>query len=220
MPERSFAAPTLNNHPMKTLKIYPNNINTRYIEEAVEALADGKAIIYPTDSLYAIGCDATNQRAIERVCRFKGINPDKQHLAILCSDMGQAARFARIDNNAFDIMRRNLPGAFTFILPAASTLPKAFKGRKEVGVRIPDDEVARKLAEELGRPLLTTSLYIDDIDTDDSHLATMEIADRYSSDAALMIDSGARGNIPSTVVDLTDPTDPQILRQGKATLQP
>lgn len=204
---------------MKTLKIYPSNINSRFISEAVEALEAGKAIIYPTDSLYAIGCDATNQRAIERVCRVKDINPERQRLAILCCDMSQAARFARIDNNAFDIMRRHLPGPFTFILPAASTLPKAFKGRKEVGVRIPDDEVARCLAEELGRPLLTTTLYIDDIDTDDTHLATMEIADRYSNDAALMIDSGPRGSSPTTVVDLSDPTNPEIVRQGKGVFE-
>lgn len=208
---------------MKSLKIYPTNINERFIAEAVEALEDGQAIIYPTDSLYAIGCDATNQRAIERVCRIKDIDPQRQHLAIMCADMSQAARFARIDNKAFDIMRRYLPGPFTFILPAATTLPKAFKGRKQVGVRIPDDEIARKLAQELGRPLLTTTMLLDNDDENGSpdsyhdeinHLATMEIADRYSSEVALLIDSGSRGNQPSTVVDLTDPSEPIILRQG------
>lgn len=134
---------------MKSLRIYPNNINARYIDEAIEALEDGKLIIYPTDSLYAIGCDATNQRAIENVCRIKDIDPKRQHLAIMCADLSQAAKFARIDNKAYDIMRRNLPGAFTFILPASTTLPKAFKGRKEVGVRVPDDAVAQCLAATL-----------------------------------------------------------------------
>lgn len=95
---------------MKSLRIYPNNINARYIDEAIEALEDGKLIIYPTDSLYAIGCDATNQRAIENVCRIKDIDPKRQHLAIMCADLSQAAKFARIDNKAYDIMRRNLPG--------------------------------------------------------------------------------------------------------------
>lgn len=204
---------------MRSLRIYPGNINTRYIEEAINALNDGKAIIYPTDSLYAIGCDATNQRAIENVCRIKDIDPKRQHLAIMCADLSQAAKFARIDNKAYDIMRRNLPGAFTFILPASSTLPKAFKGRKEVGVRVPDDAVARCLAETLGRPLLTTTLMLDGIDSDDDHLATMEIADRYSGDVELLIDAGPRGSIPSTVVDLTDPSAPEIIREGLGVLE-
>lgn len=204
---------------MKSLRIYSGNINMRFIEEAVEALEDGKLIIYPTDTFYAIGCDATNQRAIEHVCRIKGIDPRKQQLSILCADMSQAARFARIDNRAFDIMRRNLPGPFTFILPPATTLPKAFKGRKEVGVRIPDDDVARCLAEELGRPLLTTTIPTDGIDTEDYHLAMMETADSYSADAALLIDSGPRNCIPSAIIDLTDPADPVILREGPADLR-
>ncbi len=203
---------------MKSLRIYPGNINMRFIEEAVEALEAGNPIIYPTDTYYAIGCDATNQRAIERVCRLKDIDPRRQHLAILCADMSQAARFARIDNRAFEIMRRNLPGAVTFILPPATTLPKAFKGRKEVGVRIPDDDVARRLAEELGRPLLTTSIVTDCLDSDDCHLAMMEIADSYSSDVALTIDSGPRSCIPSAIVDLTDSSSPVILREGAVDL--
>lgn len=204
---------------MKSLRIYPNNINARYIDEAIEALEDGKLIIYPTDSLYAIGCDATNQRAIENVCRIKDIDPKRQHLAIMCADLSQAAKFARIDNKAYDIMRRNLPGAFTFILPASTTLPKAFKGRKEVGVRVPDDAVAQCLAETLGRPLLTTTLMLDGIDSDDDHLATIEIADRYSGDVELLIDAGPRGSIPSTVVDLTDPSAPEIIREGLGELE-
>lgn len=204
---------------MKSLRIYSGNVNMRFIEEAVEALEDGKAIIYPTDTFYAIGCDATNQRAIEHVCRIKGIDPRKQQLSILCADMSQAARFARIDNRAFDIMRRNLPGPVTFILPPATTLPKAFKGRKEVGVRIPDDDVARCLAEELGRPLLTTTIHAEGLNGDDYHLAMMETADSYSSDVALLIDSGQRPCISSTIVDLTDSNDPEIIRHGAVDLQ-
>lgn len=204
---------------MKSLRIYTGNINMRFIEEAVEALENGCPIIYPTDTLYAIGCDATNQRAIEHVCRIKGIDPRRQHLAILCADMSQAARFARIDNKAFDIMRRNLPGPFTFILPPASTLPKAFKGRKEVGVRVPDDDVARCLAEELGRPLLTTSIITGSTDNEDYHTAMMEIADSYSSDIPLLIDSGPRDCIPSAIIDIMDPTSPAILREGPLPLQ-
>lgn len=204
---------------MKSLRIYTGNINMRFIDEAVEALEQGSLIIYPTDTLYAIGCDVTNQRAIEHVCRIKGIDPRRQQLSILCADMSQAARFARIDNRAFDIMRRNLPGPFTFILPPATTLPKAFKGRKEVGVRIPDDDVARCLAESLGRPLLTTSIITGSSNSDDYHTTMMEIADSYKSDIPLLIDSGARDCIPSAIIDIMDPTTPEILREGPRPLQ-
>ena len=203
---------------MKSLRIYPGNINMRFIDEAVEALERGELIIYPTDTLYAIGCDATNQRAIEHVCRLKGIDPRKQHLAIMCADMSQAARFARIDNRAFDIMRRNLPGPFTFILPPSTTLPKAFKGRKEVGVRIPDDDIARCLAEQLGRPLLTTSILLDNLYGDDYHAATMELADSYSADIPLLIDSGTREGISSAIIGLMDSTNPTTLREGPTPL--
>ena len=204
---------------MKSLRIYPGNINSRFIDEAIEALEDGQLIIYPTDTLYAIGCDATNQRAIEHVCRLKDIDPRRQHLAIMCVDLSQAARFARIDNNAFDIMRRNLPGPFTFILPPASTLPKAFKGRKEVGIRIPDDDVARHLANAFGRPLLTSSLIVDEFDNDDYHLAMMEVADSFSSDVALIIDSGTRQQIPSAIINLMDSSSPEIIREGPIDLK-
>lgn len=204
---------------MKSLRIFSGNINMRFIEEAVEALEAGELIIYPTDTLYAIGCDATNQRAIEHVCRIKGINPQKQHLAIMCADMSQAARFVRIDNNAFDIMRRNLPGPFTFILPPAATLPKVFKGRKEVGVRVPDDDVAQSLAQELGRPLLTTSIITDSTDSEDYHAAMMEIADSYKAEVSLLIDSGPRDCVPSAVIDLLDSSDPDIVREGPVSLQ-
>lgn len=203
---------------MRTLRIFSSNINQRYIDEAITSLEDGGLIIYPTDSLYAIGCDATNVRAIEHVCRIKDIDPKRQHLAIMCADLSQAARYAKIDNNAFDVMRRHLPGAFTFILPAASSLPKPFKGRKEVGVRVPDDAVARKLAEDLGRPLLTTTLMLDNIDATDDHLAMIDIADRYAADIDLLLDAGGRGAIPSTVVSLLDSASPEVIRQGAAQL--
>lgn len=204
---------------MKSLRIYPGNINSRFIDEAIEALEGGQLIIYPTDTLYALGCDATNQRAIEHVCRLKDIDPRRQHLAIMCADLSQAARFARIDNNAFDIMRRNLPGPFTFILPPASTLPKAFKGRKEVGIRIPNDDVARHLANAFGRPLLTSSLIVDEFDNEDYHLAMMEVADSFSSDVALIIDSGARQQIPSAIINLMDSSSPEIIREGPIDLK-
>ncbi|MDE5922785.1 MAG: threonylcarbamoyl-AMP synthase, partial [Muribaculum sp.] len=139
------------------LKTYETSINERYIELATQAMQDGQLIVYPTDTLYAIGCDALNARAIERICRLKNINPQKVNLSIICWDISQAAEYVRIDNRAYRILRSCLPGPYTFILPAATTLPKIFKGRKVVGVRIPDNNIARRLAQSLGNPLLSAS---------------------------------------------------------------
>ena len=112
---------------MRILTVYENNINERYMEQVVAALKDGEVIIYPTDTLYALGCDALNNNAVQRICRVKGINPDKTNLSIICSDLSQASDYARIDNRAFRVLKENLPGAFTFILPASTTLPKALR---------------------------------------------------------------------------------------------
>ena len=131
---------------MKTLRMYPSSINDRYLDEVAECLRSGGIIIYPTDTLYAMGCDALNNGAIERLCRIKGVNPQKQTLSVVCDGISMASEYARIDNEAFRILRRNLPGPFTFVLPAASSLPKVFKGRKEVGIRVPDNPIATAIA--------------------------------------------------------------------------
>ena len=203
---------------MKTLTIYGDNINERLIDEAVEALRNGEIIVYPTDSLYAMGCDALNVRAVERLCRLKGINPTKNRLAIICADLSQASRYVRIDNRTFDILKTRLPGPFTFILPASNALPKTFRGRKEVGLRIPDDPVAIALAERLEGPLMTTTLHLADADHDTMVTASAEIAEEIGQgdNVALMIDSGSKGLTPTTVVNLLDPSNPEIIRQGSA----
>ncbi len=196
---------------MKTLKMYPTSINERYMQEVVEALRDGEVVIYPTDTLYALGCDALNNGAIEKICKIKGINPQKTNLSIICRDISQAAEYARIDNRAFKILREYLPGAFTFILPASTTLPKVFKGRKTVGVRIPDNAIAIAMVEQLGNPVLTTSIEYDDTaeaSNPDS------IAMRYDDVAAILINGGDGDIVPSTVVDLTDSSAPEIIREG------
>lgn len=200
---------------MKTLRIYPSSINSRFISETAEALRRGQLIIYPTDTLYAIGCDATNQSAIERLCRLKGLNPQKNTLSIVCSDISQASEYARIDNKAFSVLRRYTPGPYTFILPASTSLPKVFKGRRQVGVRIPDNSIARAIAEELGHPLMSTSIPAKGLAPDEVTSAD-EIMLRYESspEIALMIDGGAGSDIPSTVVDITDSSDPEIVRHG------
>jgi len=143
---------------MKILKFYPGSVNERNIAEAVDIIRSGGIVIYPTDTLYALGCDALNNRAIERLCRIKGLDPARQMLSVVCEGLSQAAEYARIDNRAFRVLKEYLPGPFTFILPASTTLPKVFKGRKTVGVRIPDNDVARALAAGLGNPVLSASV--------------------------------------------------------------
>lgn len=203
---------------MKSLKFYPTNINRRYIDETVSALRDGKLIIYPTDTLYAIGCDALNNRAIEKICRIKGINPAKQLLSIVCSDISQAAEYARIDNNAFRLMRSNLPGPFTFILPAATTLPKAFKGRHTVGIRIPDNDIARAIADALGNPLLSTSVSIDRLEGYET-VEPLSLAIQYEDTVDLLVDGGTGSTGQSTIVDCLDSSYPEITREGTGTLR-
>lgn len=205
---------------MNTLRIYPTSINRSFIEEAAAALRDGEIIIYPTDTFYALGCSALNNRAIERLCRLKDINPQKQTLSVVCADISQASEYARIDNRSFAMMRRHLPGPFTFVLPAATTLPKVFKGRKTVGVRVPDNPIAVELARELGNPLLSTSVGAGCSDGD-AEVApeTIEAAYENTDEVSLMINGGDGLCIGSTVVDLTDSAAPQIIRQGLGELQ-
>ncbi len=198
---------------MKTYKMYASSINERYVEEIAGLLRKGGVIIYPTDSLYAVGCDALNNRAVERVCRLKDINPAKQRLSIICDDISQASEYARIDNEAFRIMKGNLPGPFTFILPASTRLSKAFKGRHEVGVRIPDNEIARCLAASLGNPLLTTTVEWPDADNEDLCLPSA-ISLHYSDSVDAIVDGGDGGFLPTAVVSLLDSSEPEILREG------
>lgn len=192
--------------------MFAGSVNGRYLDEITSALEDGKLILYPTDTMYAIGCDALNSRAIEQICRIKNLDPRKNRLSILCSDISQAARYAKIDNKAFAILKQFLPGKFTFILPAATALPKQFKGRHEVGIRIPGDKISVAIASALDRPLLTASV---DTDSDADLMIPEELADRYwSQGVEILIDAGDKEIEESTVVDLTDPSDPQIVRQG------
>ena len=148
---------------MKILKVFENNPNPKFLDMAVEALRDGDIVIYPTDTLYAIGCDALNNSAINKICKLKGINPDKTNLSIICDGISMAAEYARFDNRQFKVLKTNLPGPFTFILPSSSSLPKVFKGRKTVGIRVPENNVAVELVRRLGNPILSTTIsYTDD----------------------------------------------------------
>lgn len=203
---------------MKCVKIYPSSINDRFITEAVKELQAGNIIIYPTDSVYALGGNALSTPAIDKLCQAKGINPIKETLAINCADISQASEYAKIDNRAFRLLKANLPGPFTFVLPAASSLPKAFKGRRTVGVRIPSNPIATALAKELGNPILTTSLPLVNDATLDDYARPESIALFLDGMASMMIDGGESGSVLSTVVDLTDSSSPQIIRQGAGQL--
>ena len=200
---------------MKLLKVIPDNPNERFIDMAVDALNNGRLIIYPTDTLYALGCDALNNNAVEEICKIKGIKSEKTNLSIICESISQAAEYSRINNVAFALMKNNLPGPFTFILPALSQLPKAFKKRKAVGIRIPDNNIAMELVKKLGHPIMTTSIKYDD---DDYGCEPELIAENYTNMVDVIIDAG-RGNLtPSTIVDCT--TDEyEITREGKGILQ-
>jgi len=199
---------------MKTLRMYPSSLNDRYLDEVAESLGKGGIIIYPTDTLYALGCDALNNGAIERLCKVKGMNPQKQTLSVVCDGLSMASEYARIDNEAFRILRTNLPGPFTFILPAATTLPRVFKGRRTVGIRVPDNAIARALAERLGHPVLSTS-----IPQNGDGVDPVTLALEYEDVASLLIDGGEGDDIPSTVVDITDSHNPEIIREGKGELE-
>lgn len=182
---------------MKTL-VNHSGTDVRIVEAAASVLRDGKMIIFPTDTLFALGCDALNPKAVETLCRFKNINPAKATLSIVCANLSMAAQYARIDNTAYNIIRRYLPGPFTFILPAATTLPRAFRARKTVGIRIPDNAMANAISVELGGPILSSS-------------ADAE-PDSYPAD--LFIDDGSANGEPSAVIDLTDSHNPRIIRNG------
>lgn len=205
---------------MRILKIYPTSVNSLFIEEAVRHLQDGGLIIYPTDTLYAIGCNALSNSAIEKVCQIKNIDPRKESLSVVCADISMASEYARIDNRAYQLLRENVPGPFTFILPAATTLPKVFKGRKEVGIRIPDNPIAIELARALGNPLLSTSITFDE-DEPESGSHPEEIALRYGSERRinLMINGGRGGVQGSCIVNLTESSSPEIIREGPVELK-
>jgi tRNA threonylcarbamoyl adenosine modification protein (Sua5/YciO/YrdC/YwlC family) len=198
------------------VKIYPENPNPREVSRVISIMQDGGLVIYPTDTVYAIGCDAFNVRAVEKICRFKGINPQKSNLSIICYDLSNLSEYAKVSNAAFKLMKKNLPGPFTFILPTSSELPKIYKNRKEVGIRIPDNNIIRTLVAELGNPILTMSIHDDD-DVIEYSTDPELIQEKFENEVDVVIDGGYGGTEPSTVVDCTGDTF-EIVRQGKGEL--
>lgn len=198
------------------VKLYNENPNQKEIDKIVGILRDGGLIIYPTDTVYGMGCDALNVRAVEEICKIKGINPEKNNLSIICNDMSNISEYAKVDNVTFKLMKKNLPGPFTFILNTTSNLPKIYKNRKTVGIRIPDNNIIRALVESLGSPILTTSLKDDDEVIEYSTDPEL-IYEKYQDTMDVVIDGGYGGIEASTIVDCTS-GEPEILRQGKGEL--
>ncbi|MDR1203607.1 MAG: threonylcarbamoyl-AMP synthase [Tannerellaceae bacterium] len=198
------------------IKIYPENPNGKEIDKVVQILQDGGLIIYPTDTVYAIGCDALNVRAVEEICKMKNINPEKSNLSIICYDLSNISEYARVDNPTFKLMKKNLPGPFTFILNTTSSLPKIYKNKRTVGIRVPDNNIIRELVNSLGNPILTTSIKDDDEMLEYSTDPEL-IYEKYKEQVDIVIDGGYGGIEASTIVDCTD-GEPEIIRQGKGEL--
>lgn len=195
-------------------KIYDENPSERELRRVVDALEHDGLIVYPTDSVYAVGCSLRSPRAIERLRRIKGGG----ELSVLFDSIASVAEYCRVDNAAFRILRRNLPGPFTFILPASSRIPdKALGKRRTIGIRIPDNPVACAIVAALGCPLVTTSVK-EDAEQEEYTTDPELIHERYAHEVALVVDGGAGDSVPTTVVDLTGDT-PEVLRDGKGVLR-
>jgi tRNA threonylcarbamoyl adenosine modification protein (Sua5/YciO/YrdC/YwlC family) len=199
--------------------IHPDNPDARKIEQVASILRHGGIIIYPTDTVYAIGCDINSREAVEQVCRLRKLDPAKAMLTMMCKDISQVAEYAaQIDTPVFKLLRRNLPGPFTMILPAGSKTPKLFINKKKtIGIRIPDNPIVQALIEAMGRPLLTASLKLDD-DVVEYITDPTELHELFGAQVAAVIDGGIGGLEPSTLVDCTGP-EVVIIRQGIGVLK-
>ena len=195
------------------VKLFEDNPNGRDIRKVVDILKDGGVIIYPTDTIYAMGCDINQVKAIQRVCHLKGVKPEKANFSIICQDLSNIAMYAKVSNEVFKLMKHNLPGPFTFILPATNRLPNVMMNRrKTIGIRVPDNFIVQAIVEELGNPLLTTSVKADDEVVE--YMTDPElIHEKYGNLVDLVIDGGYGKNVASTVVDCTG-DEITIVRQG------
>ena len=199
------------------IKLYTKNNSPEVLQQIVDILNDGGIIIYPTDTMYAMGCHALKERAIEKICKFKNIDPRKHNLSVICSDLSNISEYANIDNLTFKLMKKNLPGPFTFILKTDSRLPKIFRNRKEVGIRVPDNAIVQEIVRLLDAPILTTTLPRDE-DEEIEYITDPElINEKFGEEVDLVIDGGIGDVEPSTIVNCCE-GEPEIIRQGKGFL--
>jgi len=199
--------------PAEFIKIYPQNPDERRIRQVVDVLRNGGLVIYPTDTVYGLGCDIYNSRAVEKIARIKGIKPQKNDFSFICYDLSHIADFARVENAAFKIMKRVLPGPYTFILEATTAVPKLLNtNKKTVGIRVPDNNIARLIVKELGNPIVTTSIKDDDEIIEYSTDPEL-IYEKFQHQVDIVIDGGYGGNIASTIVKVENEGF-EILREG------
>ncbi|SQA77002.1 Putative translation factor (SUA5) [Capnocytophaga ochracea] len=196
------------------IKLYNENPNEKDISRVVEVLHRGGLIIYPTDTVYGLGCDITNTKALEKIARIKGVKLEKANFSFVCSDLKNLSDYVKqIDTSTFKLLKRTLPGPYTFIMQGNNNLPKDFKKKKTVGIRVPDNLIARTIVEKLGNPIVSTSIY----DEDDVIEYTTDpelIFEKWQNKVDLVIDGGYGDNVASTVIDLSGDT-PKVLREGK-----
>lgn len=200
------------------IKIYPDNPNPKEIEKVVATLKRGGLVIYPTDTVYGLGCDMANVKALERLAKLKGVKLEKANFSFICEDLSNLSDYVKqIDNATFKILKRALPGAYTFILPGSKSLPNPFKKRKTVGIRVPDNSIIQAILNTLGNPIVSTSIRDDDDIleyTTDPEL----IKEKWDNSVDLVIDGGYGANEASTVIDLSV-VPPEIVREGKGSLE-
>lgn len=196
------------------IKIYEDKPSEAAIAKVVKVLKEGGLVIYPTDTVYGLGCDITNTKALERIAKIKGIKLEKANFSFVCSDLSNISDYVRqIDTSTFKLLKRALPGAYTFILPGNNNLPKEFKKKTTVGIRVPDNAIALEIVKQLGNPIVSTSIY----DEDDVIEYTTDpelIFEKWQNLVDVVIDGGYGDNQPSTIIDLSG-SEPVILREGK-----
>lgn len=202
----------------RLIKLYKENPNQKVIDEVVEVLKEGGLIIFPSDTVYALGCDIMSKSALEKVARIKGVKLEKANLSFICEDLSNLSDYVRqIDTSTFKMLKRALPGPYTFILPSNNKLPSAFKKKKEVGIRVPDNAIPRAIVHTLGNPIISTSIKDEDEVleyTTDPEL----ILEKWDHLVDLVIDGGYGDNVPSTVIDLTG-DEPILIRKGKGSIE-
>jgi tRNA threonylcarbamoyl adenosine modification protein (Sua5/YciO/YrdC/YwlC family) len=199
------------------IKIYEDKPNEAAVKKVVEILRNGGLVIYPTDTVYGLGCDITNHKALEKVAKIKGIKLEKANLSFICSDLSHLSDYVKqIDTSTFKLLKRALPGAYTFILPGNNDLPKVFKNKKTVGIRVPDNNIIRAIVKELGNPIISTSIHDDDEIVEYSTDPEL-IFEKWQNQVDAVIDGEYGYNIPSTIVDLSG-YEPVVIREGKGSL--
>ena len=200
------------------VRIYNENPNPREIMKVVKTLRNGGLVIYPTDTVYGLGCDITNNSALEKIAQIKGVKLEKANFSFICHDLSNLSDYVKqIDTATFKILKRCLPGPYTFILPGNNNLPTVFKKKKTVGIRVPDNNICRAIVEALGNPIVSTSIRDEDevIEyTTDPEL----ILEKWDNLVDIVIDGGYGDNTPSTVIDMTT-NEPEVIREGKGSLE-